>query len=108
LGSVLGNDSLRIDGLVVARDFRKHVYAEFDRLWAATGVPRWSKPLHTLRKSCIDDWARVAPPNVVMEWATHTSLAATMKYYAKVHRATEQRRAVLAVVSQGATSPSSG
>ena len=44
----------------------------------------------TLRKSSIDDWAKVAPPNVVMEWATHSSLNTPMKYYSKVSPGDEQ------------------
>lgn len=82
--------SMRIDGTVVASDIRGDVYDVFKRLCREAGVQPWSKPLHTLRKSCIDDWTRIAPPNVVMEWATHTSLSTTMKYYSKVHRTDEQ------------------
>ena len=37
-----------------------------------------------------DDWAKVAPPNVVMEWATHSSLNTTMKYCSKVSPGDEQ------------------
>jgi integrase len=83
--------SYRIDGFVVARDVPRDVgIFKFPALYAKTGVVPRDKPLHTLRKSCIDDWARVAPPNVVIEWATHSSLHTTMKYYSKVSPTDEQ------------------
>ncbi|MFA7238347.1 MAG: site-specific integrase [Phycisphaeraceae bacterium] len=81
--------AIRIDGYVVPRDAPKQGYEQFKQACKRAGLEPWSKPFHTLRKSCIDDWARLAPPNVVMEWATHTTLSTTMKYYAKVHRADE-------------------
>ena len=86
----LRQTSIRIDGFVVSRDVPNYVY---DRLRAAcktAGLEPWTKPLHTLRKSCIDDWSRIAPPHVVMEWATHTCLATTMRYYVKVNRSDEK------------------
>lgn len=81
--------SIRIDGVIIPPNTPQWGYDRFARACRLAGLEPWSKPFHTLRKSCIDDWARIAPPNVVMEWATHTSLATTMKFYAKVHRADE-------------------
>jgi integrase len=87
----LRQESFRIDGLVVKRDFPRDVGTlKFPEIFAKAGLTPWEKPLHTLRKSCIDDWAKVAPPNVVMEWATHSSLNTTMKYYSKVSPGDEQ------------------
>ena len=58
----------------------------FKRLRKLAGIAEYGSPLHTLRKSCINDWAKKYPPNVVQEWATHSSIQTTMKYYAKVSR----------------------
>lgn len=86
-------ESLRLDGHVVDRRgiTRNFGTLVFPALCRKAKLTPWPKPLHTLRKSCIDDWARHNPPNVVMEWATHSSLATTMKFYAKVSREDEQR-----------------
>lgn len=49
-----------------------------------SGVEVYLKPLHTLRKSCITDWAGKHPLHVVKEWAGHADIATTAKYYSKV------------------------
>lgn len=46
--------------------------------------------IHTLRKSCIQNWANELPMNVTKELAGHSSIETTMKYYCQVdeyHRA---------------------
>ena len=48
------------------------------------GVHEYSKPLHTLRKSCITDWAARYPMHVVKEWAGHANIATTQQFYLKV------------------------
>lgn len=48
------------------------------------GVVVYSKPLHTLRKSCITDWAGQYPMHVVKEWAGHANIATTQQFYLKV------------------------
>jgi integrase len=48
------------------------------------GVVRYAKPLHTLRKSCITDWAGHPPAHVVREWAGHSDKNTTDRYYLKV------------------------
>lgn len=85
----LRQTAIRIDGYIVPRGVPKMGYDRFLLICKRTDLEPWKKPFHTLRKSCIDDWARIAPPNVVMDWATHTAIATTMKYYAKVHRSDE-------------------
>ena len=54
-------------------------------------VEPYPDPLHALRKSCVDYWARRHPPNVVREWAGHASVSTTMRYYARVGREDELR-----------------
>ncbi len=62
-----------------------------NRLLPWAGVqPNGSLSLHTLRKSCVQNWANHLPPNVTKELAGHTSISTTMEYYAQVdddHRA---------------------
>jgi len=56
----------------------------FTRLCQLADVKPYGKPLHTLRKSCITDWARRHPPHVVQVWAGHRSLQTTLKYYTRL------------------------
>lgn len=49
-----------------------------------SGVEVYSKPLHTLRKSCLTDWAGKFPIHCVQEWAGHASITTTQTYYLKV------------------------
>ncbi len=48
------------------------------------GLKPWTKPLHTLRKSCITDWASRYPIHAVKEWAGHANVTTTEQYYLKV------------------------
>ena len=56
----------------------------FARLCTAARIEPYGKPLHTLRKSCISDWARRHPPHVVQVWAGHRSLQTTLNYYTRI------------------------
>jgi hypothetical protein len=62
-----------------------NVWRDFGPLFKAAGVKRYAKPMHSLRKSCITDWANngVAPRSV-QEWAGHSDIRTTMAFYAKV------------------------
>lgn len=98
-------DSLRFDDLVVPqpRAYKKenrrgqgfvsmsNLKRVFESIRSRAGVEAYGDPLHTLRKSCINDWARKHPPNAVMQWATHSSIETTMKYYSKVSPEDEKR-----------------
>jgi integrase len=65
------------------RDLRKHV--------ERTGIkPDAQLNIHTLRKSCIQNWANELPINVTKELAGHSSITTTQKFYLQVdeyHRA---------------------
>ena len=62
-----------------------NVWRDFGPLFKAAGVARYSKPMHSLRKSCITDWANSGvAPRSVQEWAGHSDIRTTMAYYAKV------------------------
>ncbi len=78
-------ESLRLDGYVVPRRGIPREIGDkmLPRLCEAAELTPWAKPLHTLRKSCIDDWARLVGPQTLMEWATHQALATTMRFYTK-------------------------
>ena len=82
---VLRHQSLRIDGHVVSREvYVGNIGRDFDVLCKRVEVAPYRDPLHTLRKSCIDDWAKRQPPNVAKEWATHSDIKTTMKFYTRV------------------------
>ncbi len=66
------------------------------------GPVRYAKPLHTLRKNCITDWATHFPAHVVKQWAGHSSLDTTDRYYLQVSEA-EYERAAVTRMSQNAT-----
>ena len=62
----------------------KNVSRDFGMLCRRTGVKRWAKPLHTLRKTCITRWAREHPQHVVQAWAGHADSQTTSQYYLQV------------------------
>lgn len=53
------------------------------RAIARAGLPRYAKPLHTLRKCCLSDWASNNPLHAVKDWAGHSSIETTEKHYLK-------------------------
>ena len=65
-------------------------------------MTRYAKPLHTLRKSCITDWAKHFSAHVVKQWAGHSDLNTTDRYYLQVSEA-EYERAAFTRMSQDAT-----
>jgi len=60
------------------------VSRDFTALCRRAGVKRYGKPLHTLRKSCLTDWARAFPMHVVSAWAGHASITTTQEFYLQV------------------------
>ncbi|MDP7289923.1 MAG: site-specific integrase, partial [Phycisphaerae bacterium] len=62
----------------------KNLSRDFTVLCKRADVKRYSKPIHTLRKSCLTDWARRFPAHVVKEWAGHASFETTDAFYLKV------------------------
>lgn len=62
-----------------------NISRDFPALCKRAKVAPFRKPLHTLRKSCIDDWAKAGfPPSVVQAWAGHRDIKTTMTFYSKV------------------------
>jgi integrase len=72
----------------VLREFNRHVRK-------AAIKPNGTLSIHTLRKSCIQNWANELPINVTEELAGHSSIATTHKYYLQVD---EYNRAKAAAV----------
>jgi len=65
------------------REFRRHLK------WAGIKA-KGSLSIHTLRKSCGQNWANYLPINVVKELMGHSSISTTQKFYSQVdgdHRA---------------------
>ena len=62
----------------VLRNFRKRLH----RAEIKAGSNKLT--IHTLRKSCIQNWANDLPMNVVKEFAGHSSIVTTQKFYSKV------------------------
>lgn len=62
----------------------KNVWRDFQVLAKRANVKTYAKPFHSLRKSCITDWAARFPAHVVKEWAGHGDIRTTLKYYLKV------------------------
>lgn len=54
---------------------------DFAILCKRAKVEPYGSPLHTLRKSCIDDWARVYPPKTVQTFAGHSQIITTLRHY---------------------------
>lgn len=71
----------------------KNISRNFSFLCKRAGVDRYAKPLHTLRKSCITDWAKHFSAHVVKQWAGHSDLNTTDRYYLQVSEAEYERAA---------------
>ena len=60
-------------------------------------VPDEQFSIHTLRKSCIQNWANnITNPKVTQRLAGHADLKTTMQYYCQVSE-TERAQAALAI-----------
>ncbi len=77
----------------------KNVWRDFQVVARRAGVASYSKPLHSLRKSCITDWAARFPAHVVQEWAGHGDIRTTLKYYLKVSESEYDKAAGLVAVT---------
>ena len=62
----------------------QNVSRDFGVLCRRAKVPRYNKPLHTLRKSCLTDWAARFPMHVVQAWAGHSNISTTATFYLQV------------------------
>ncbi|MFC1781013.1 tyrosine-type recombinase/integrase [Planctomycetota bacterium] len=72
-------------------DMENNTLSNFKRCLKWAGIePNGTLSIHTLRKSCGQNWANHLPPNVTKELMGHSNIATTMKYYSQVdedHRA---------------------
>jgi hypothetical protein len=74
-----------------------NVWRDFQVIATRAGVARYKKPIHSLRKSCITDWAAGFAAHVVKEWAGHADIRTTLQYYLKVSESEYDRAAGLPV-----------
>jgi len=77
------------------RDMQNNTLTTFKRYlrWADI-KPDGSLSIHTLRKSCITNWANeINNPEVVRELAGHSDIKTTMQYYSKVTKEQRQKAA---------------
>ncbi len=65
----------------------KNISRDFTVACRRAKLTRYAKPLHTLRKSCITDWASRFPMHAVKEWAGHSNTETTNQYYLQVSEA---------------------
>ncbi len=65
----------------------RNIWRDFGSICERAGVARYAKPLHSLRKSCITDWASRHPAHVVKQWAGHSDMDTTDRYYLQVSEA---------------------
>lgn len=75
-----GTDKVIPDGAIAV----KNISRDFSVLCERAGVKRYAKPLHTLRKTCLTEWAREFPQHVVTTWAGHGKEETTSEYYLQV------------------------
>ena len=70
--------------LVIPKTNMNNLWWDMQVLFKRAGVQPYAKPFHTLRKSCITDWAARFPQHVVSEWAGHSDIQTTNEYYLQV------------------------
>jgi integrase len=80
------SDLPRPDAFVVPRGAVgvTNVWRDFQSLFRNAGLDPWRKPMRTLRKSCITDWANKFAMHAVQEWAGHSDIETTRTFYLKV------------------------
>ena len=71
----------------------QNIWRDFGSVFRRSGVQRYSKPMHSLRKRCISDWADKHSAHEVQAWAGHSDYRTTAQFYPRVsddafHRAT--------------------
>lgn len=69
---------------VVGDIYDGNLRRDFLAILKRAGLKSFTKPIHSLRKSCITDWAGRYPMHVVKEWAGHSEISTTQQFYLKV------------------------
>lgn len=78
----------------------KNVWRDFQVIAKRADIVSYHKPIHSLRKSCITDWAKSHPTHVVMVWAGHADIRTTQKYYLQVQESDYEKAAGLSTTSE--------
>ena len=63
---------------------RTNLWRDFQSLFRRARVRPYSKPMHTLRKCCLTDWADTQPSHFVQAWAGHSDYRTTANFYLQV------------------------
>jgi integrase len=94
------------DRVIPAGSFSvRNISRNFSTLCKRADITRYAKPLHTLRKSCITDWAKQFSAHVVKQWAGHSDLNTTDRYYLQVSEAEYERAAATRMSSDSTQLP---
>jgi len=59
------------------------VHRKVNGIIKKSGLKPYAKPIHTLRKNCVTDWAQIYPQGVLMEWLGHSEKV-SQRHYQKV------------------------
>ena len=79
--------SSETESVVPGTVYTGNIGRDFKVLCRSASVASYDDPLHTLRKSAIDDWSKEYPPNVVQNWAGHADIKTTLIHYSQVGEA---------------------
>jgi len=79
-----------------------NLYRDFGVIRRRAGINEYNGPFQTMRKNCYEDWARDHPAHVLKEWAGHSSLDVTAKYYLQVSESEYKRAAEKSFLEQPA------
>lgn len=69
---------------VITDVYEGNLRRDFLAILKRAKLDTFDKPIHSLRKSCITDWAGRFPMHVTKEYSGHASIATTDTYYTKV------------------------
>ncbi|MBN2513699.1 MAG: site-specific integrase [Sedimentisphaerales bacterium] len=69
---------------VITDVYEGNLHRDFLAILKRAGLKPFDKPIHSLRKSCITDWASRYPMHVVKEYAGHASITTTQTFYTQV------------------------
>jgi integrase len=78
-----------------------NIWRDFQVVFRRAGVTPYDKPMHSLRKSCINDWAGEHASHVVKAWAGHSDYRTTATYYLQVSAADYRKAAGLPAEGAG-------
>lgn len=82
-----------------------NVGRDLEVLCRKAGVEPYADPFHTLRKSAIDDWAKMFDCATVQKWAGHVDVKTTLTFYAQAGKGEIERAAAVSTLSPARPAP---